>query len=84
MVIDYKDMKQRILDDIEAIRSQLNSLYQTIDEVEEYGFAIVFGSSSSEESIKSAFEAGRAIGELEGKIDQLQSFLNFLYSKEQE
>ena len=51
-------------------------------EVQEYGYKVTFGGNSEEEAIKSAFEAGRAIGVLEGENDQLRHFLDFLYNKE--
>ena len=45
-------------------------------------YKVTFGGNSEEEAIKSAFEAARAIGVLEGESDQLRHFLDFLYNKE--
>lgn len=82
MILDYKEIEQKICNDIAEIQKQLHNLYQTIDETKEYGFKVTFGANDEEEGYKSAFNAGRTIGELEGKIDQLNHFLNFLYNKE--
>lgn len=82
MILNYTEMEQRISNDIEEIESQLKILYKTVEEANEYGYSITFIANTEDEGFKSAFNAGRAIGELEGKIDQLNSFLNFLYNKE--
>ena len=57
--------------------------YETLNEAEEFGYEVTFGANSTDESIQSAFKTGRAIGEIEGKIDQLNTFLNFFYTQEQ-
>lgn len=82
MTLNYNEMEQRISNDIKETKSQLELLYKTVEEANEYGYDVAFNANNDNESYKSAFEAGRAIGELEGRTDQLNSFLNFLYSKE--
>ena len=82
MILDYKETEQKITEELISNQNQLNNLYQTMAEVQEYGYKVTFGGISEEEAIKSAFEAGRAIGVLEGENDQLRHFLDFLYNKE--
>lgn len=82
MILDYKETEQKINEELIDNQNQLNNLYQTMEEIQKYGYKVTFGGNSEEETIKSAFEAGRAIGVLEGENDQLRHFLDFLYNKE--
>lgn len=83
MEIKYSEIENRILNDIKEQRNLLQNLYETLNEAEEFGYEVTFGANSTDESIQSAFKTGRAIGEIEGKIDQLNTFLNFFYTQEQ-
>ena len=82
MILDYKEIEQSIQNIIMSKKEELKTRYITIDEAEEYGYNVVFEMDLIEDSIKAAFEAGRAIGTVEGEIDQLVNFQNFLYKKE--
>lgn len=82
MTLNFKELEENIMSDIEKKRTELSFLYKTLDEVKEYGYTTTFGANDTEEGYKSAFESGRKIGEIEGQIDQLQTLFNFLYEKE--
>ncbi len=82
MVLSYKEMEERITEELINNQKQLNTLYLTLEDAQQYGFDKTFGGTAFSESIKSAFDAGRAIGVLEGENDQLRHFLDFLYNKE--
>lgn len=82
MILNYKEVEEDINKEIQQKHEELKSLYKTLDEAEEHGYEVAFGANTQEEAIISAFNAGRAIGEYEGKIDELEIFLNYLYSKE--
>jgi hypothetical protein len=82
MILDYKEMESRISHDIKVKQEQLNTLYETLDEANKFGYVVTFGQEDNNSALKDAVEAGRAIGDLEGQIDQLRSFLNFLYNEE--
>lgn len=82
MILDYKEMEQKINDTIAEKNQELKTLYQTLDEANKYGFVTTFTANTEEETIKSAINYGRKIGEIQGEIDQLNNFLNFLYNQE--
>lgn len=82
MILEYKEIENKITQEIYEIQEKLKELRKTIEETKEYGWVVTFNANTEEETIKSAFDYGRKIGELEGAIDQLNKFLNFLYNKE--
>ena len=82
MRLIFKEMEKKINDAITEKQKELKTHYQTLDEVDEYGWTTVFNANNEEETIKSSFSSGRAIGEIEGEIYQLQKFLDFLYYQE--
>lgn len=82
MVLDYKEMENIITSEIMKKKQHLKTLCTTIDEANEYGYNVVFGMENEADAIKSGFESGRAIGVVEGEIDQLQRFLSMLYDEE--
>lgn len=81
MVVDYNELERLISNDIKDKQEKLEVLYKTLDEINEYGYYTTFGTNDDEETIKSAFDAGRKIGELEGQIDELRILGAFLYQK---
>ena len=81
MMLDYKELEESISNDIKQKQEKLDILYKTLDEVNEYGYSTTFGADDKEITIKSAFDAGRAIGELEGQIDELRVLGSYLYEK---
>ena len=82
MELNYKEVEKQITEELMNNQKQLNTLYLTMIDAQQYGYETTFGGTSTEESIRSAFEAGRSIGVLEGENDQLRHFLDFLYNKE--
>ena len=82
MILDYKKMEADITQDIIEKKKELNELYKTLNEAEEYGYTTAFADKSWEDVIKTAINYGRKVGEYEGQIDTLTTFLNYLYSIE--
>jgi hypothetical protein len=77
MVVE--DVIKEIQDAIDKKREELQTHYETLEEVDSYGWEVVFTANTEDETIQSAFNSGRAIGELEGEISSLQNVLNNLY-----
>ena len=77
MIINIENLKEKIKYEIEQKKQEVDLHYQTLIEVDEYGWVTVFNSNTLEETIKSSFSSGRSIGEIEGEIYQLQAFLNY-------
>ena len=84
MTLSYKEISDKIFYEIKQLQKEQVELSKTLDEVTEYGWTTTFNTDNEDNTIKSAFDCGFKIGEIEGKIDQLNSFLNFFYGKEME
>lgn len=81
MNLNYEEFVESIMDEISTRRKNIDALYKTMDEVNEYGYTTTFSASTEETSIKSALGYGRELGRLEGEIDALTWFLDVLYKQ---
>lgn len=82
MILNYKETENIITTEIAKKKKELDIIYKTLEEADEFGYTTTFSDKSWEDVIKTAINYGRKIGEYEGQIDALTTFLNYLYSIE--
>lgn len=70
--MDLDDLDMYLSDEIIEKRKVMKTYYEVIADIDKYGIEVVFGEDTIQNSLKSAFDAGRGLGQREGELDALQ------------